>query len=169
MATDPRLARSIPRTATPPQPPPPPPPVSQQKLATGYDGTDDGAVDSVSKEDGGFKLKFCTVCASNQNRYVLAGVDVSVPGVNVPNITLINHSNEIRMRPVSAMYREAQVSCQHVFTSRAILRVTKALRSQIYGSPSPSLTSILSGHFLWNRLSRPSSRAFHHSAQRVSL
>lgn len=98
MATDPRLARTISRTATPPQPPPPPPPASQQKSASGYDGADDGAVDSVSKEDGGFKLKFCTVCASNQNRYVPAGVDVPVSGVNVPNVSFINHSNKSRMR-----------------------------------------------------------------------
>lgn len=82
MATDPRLVRAIPRTTTPPQPPPPPPPLSQQKAATGYDGADDGVVgDTVSREDGGFKLKFCTVCASNQNRYVLAGVDESFFGV----------------------------------------------------------------------------------------
>lgn len=77
MATDPRLARVVPRSATPSQPPPPPPPLSQQKSATGYDGADDGVVaDPASKADGGFKLKFCTVCASNQNRYVLISVDV---------------------------------------------------------------------------------------------
>lgn len=82
MASDPRLARATPRTATPPQPPPPPPPLTQQKSATGYDGTDDGVVfEPATKEDGGFKLKFCTVCASNQNRYVLAGVDVPFLGV----------------------------------------------------------------------------------------
>ena len=82
MATDPRLARVTPRVATPPQPPPPPPPLSQQKSVTGYDGTDDGVVfDPVSKEDGGFKLKFCTVCASNQNRYVVDGVDILFLGV----------------------------------------------------------------------------------------
>lgn len=75
MATDPRLVRTIPRVATPPQPPPPPPPLSQ------HDGTDDGVVDPARKEDGGFKLKFCTVCASNQNRYVGAGVVVSFFGV----------------------------------------------------------------------------------------
>lgn len=81
MATDPRLARTIARTETPPQPPPPPPPLSQQKSVMSYDATDDMATDSGSKEDGGFKLKFCTVCASNQNRYVLAGVDIPFDGV----------------------------------------------------------------------------------------
>ena len=74
MAADPRLARAMDprRTATPPQPPPPPPPAqSEQKRVGGYDGAEDVNLDSETRrarED--FKLKFCTVCASNNNRYV---------------------------------------------------------------------------------------------------
>lgn len=30
--------------------------------------------ESTNKEDGGYKLKFCTVCASNQNRSVYLGL-----------------------------------------------------------------------------------------------
>ena len=75
MATDPRLARLDPRrTATPPQPPPPPPPEqSDQRPVGGYDGGEesDGMAGSRN-EEGDFKLKFCTVCASNQNRYILS-------------------------------------------------------------------------------------------------
>lgn len=74
MAADPRLARAVdPRkTATPTQPPPPPPPTRPaQNFAGGYDGGDDGDGNGPAQTDGGdFKLKFCTVCASNQNRYV---------------------------------------------------------------------------------------------------
>ena len=73
MATDPRLARLDPRrTTTPTQPPPPPPPAhTDQRPPHGYDGVEDGDGTAVSpNEEGGFKLRFCTVCASNQNRYV---------------------------------------------------------------------------------------------------
>lgn len=74
MAADPRLARAMDprRTATPPQPPPPPPPAqSEQKPFGGYDGAEDINLNSESRrESEDFKLKFCTVCASNNNRYV---------------------------------------------------------------------------------------------------
>lgn len=30
----------------------------------------DSTMNGNDAQDGGFKLKFCTVCASNQNRYV---------------------------------------------------------------------------------------------------
>lgn len=74
MAADPRLARAMDprRTATPPQPPPPPPPAqSEQKPVGGYDGAEDVNLNSESRrEREDFKLKFCTVCASNNNRYV---------------------------------------------------------------------------------------------------
>ena len=75
MSADPRLARD-PRLSTPQPPPPPaPPPVendhdatlaaSQQILDSGQREEDQGDVSS-------FKLKFCTVCASNQNRYAFS-------------------------------------------------------------------------------------------------
>lgn len=71
MAADPRLARAASRTATPPQPPPPPPVelMHDSRPPPGLNTTEVEAVDDTRpKEDGGFKLKFCTVCASNQNR-----------------------------------------------------------------------------------------------------
>lgn len=75
MATDPRLTRAAPRNATPSQRPPPPPPVKsmpQQNSTPAYDGVEDEDGSDVPRQDeGGFKLKFCTVCASNQNRYVI--------------------------------------------------------------------------------------------------
>ena len=68
MAADPRLARAASRTATPPQPPPPPPPVERMHDSRPSPGPNTAEDDTRPNEDGGFKLKFCTVCASNQNR-----------------------------------------------------------------------------------------------------
>ena len=71
MAADPRLVRAASRTATPPQPPPPPPVelMHDSRPPPGPNTAEAGVVgDTRPKEDGGFKLKFCTVCASNQNR-----------------------------------------------------------------------------------------------------
>jgi RNA polymerase II subunit A C-terminal domain phosphatase SSU72 len=36
----------------------------------GMDGSNDAHAESNMVADDAFKLKFCTVCASNQNRYV---------------------------------------------------------------------------------------------------
>ena len=73
MATDPRLERSSVLTVTPPPPPPPPRESTYpQSSVLGYDGAADGNESDVLKAQEkreGFKLKFCTVCASNQNRY----------------------------------------------------------------------------------------------------
>lgn len=65
MSTDPRR-----------RPPPPPPPESPSEEAaaapdvdheTKQNGKTDGGTSAGEKES--FKLKFCTVCASNNNRY----------------------------------------------------------------------------------------------------
>lgn len=72
MFADPRRAGSTP-TAVPPPPPPPPPPAGPAAASpttpTGGTAAEENSTgtDGPSK-DGGFKLRFCTVCASNQNR-----------------------------------------------------------------------------------------------------
>lgn len=71
MAADPRLRLDPRRTATPPQPPPPPPPamLEQQANAANAQAVNGDCALLPRKDEGGYKLKFCTVCASNQNRY----------------------------------------------------------------------------------------------------
>lgn len=78
MATDPRLARHVPRTATPQLPPQ----QCQQDTAVQDVADEKAQSESTNKEDGGYKLKFCTVCASNQNRSVYLGLRTSLGTVN---------------------------------------------------------------------------------------
>jgi len=68
-SADPRRKRQV--------PPPPPPPADEEESTPnlGLDGTSDSAaiapaVQPVLTDVNEFKLKFCTVCASNNNRYV---------------------------------------------------------------------------------------------------
>lgn len=82
MSVDPRRARARAAAAatasqpTPPPPPPPPPPPAEppaSSFAPSANGTPDAAPQpngETRSEDDPFKLKFCTVCASNNNRYV---------------------------------------------------------------------------------------------------
>jgi len=65
---DPRLrARQQAAAAAPPPPPPPP----AEPASMGMDGASDAHAEQNMVPDDSFKLKFCTVCASNQNRYVI--------------------------------------------------------------------------------------------------
>ena len=72
MMADPRRAGSTPTAVPPPPPPPPPGSSAPASPTTSTDGVAAGVNVSLnaagSSEDGGFKLRFCTVCASNQNR-----------------------------------------------------------------------------------------------------
>ena len=79
MSADPRLrARQQQQQGTPvptPVPPPPPPPPTEPQPAS-MDGANDApnpaSTIPTTVPDDRFKLKFCTVCASNQNRFVSA-------------------------------------------------------------------------------------------------
>jgi RNA polymerase II subunit A C-terminal domain phosphatase SSU72 len=45
----------------------------------GMDGANDAHAESNMVADDKFKLKFCTVCASNQNRYVSSAIAIAPP------------------------------------------------------------------------------------------
>ena len=73
MSADPRLRarqqqeQQQEQQPTPTAVPPPPPPTERDSM--GMDGSSDAHAEQNMVPDDGFKLKFCTVCASNQNRY----------------------------------------------------------------------------------------------------
>ena len=71
MSADPRR-RPAPAQSAPPPPPPPPPPAEAQPDSTvqSLDGTSDQGTAQQANAEESFKLRFCTVCASNNNRYV---------------------------------------------------------------------------------------------------
>jgi hypothetical protein len=71
MSADPRR-RPAPAQSAPPPPPPPPPPVEAQpdSTAQSVDGVGEQNRAPEAKAEESFKLRFCTVCASNNNRYV---------------------------------------------------------------------------------------------------
>jgi RNA polymerase II subunit A C-terminal domain phosphatase SSU72 len=65
MSGDPRLRARQQQAASVPPPPPPPP---AEPVPASMDGANDAHAESNMVPDDKFKLKFCTVCASNQNR-----------------------------------------------------------------------------------------------------
>ncbi|MCJ1310883.1 RNA polymerase II subunit A C-terminal domain phosphatase [Agyrium rufum] len=57
------------RSSVTPRPPPPPPPLDESPQTAGQsNGTTTNGIDASTVNDKPFKLKFCTVCASNNNR-----------------------------------------------------------------------------------------------------
>ncbi|KAF2727543.1 Ssu72-like protein [Polyplosphaeria fusca] len=137
MATaDPRLrSRAQQQQPAPVAPPPPPPPPAETTPAMGLDGSGDAPESSGTSSDDSFKLKFCTVCASNQNRSMEAhlqlataqlptisfgtGSLVRLPGptINQPNVYNFNSTT------YEAIHKELADQNTQLYTQNGLLNM----------------------------------------------
>ncbi|USP76314.1 hypothetical protein yc1106_03588 [Curvularia clavata] len=90
MSADPRLRarqqqQQQQQTAPVAVPPPPPPPPPAESQPAGVDGAKDAHAEQNVVPDDRFKLKFCTVCASNQNRSMEAHLQLA--SAHLPTIS----------------------------------------------------------------------------------
>lgn len=162
MSTDPRLARLQGRTATPQPPPPVPlpppgtsvppvqePPVSQSTIPH-VDGTLDMPSSTTApppKPETNFKLKFCTVCASNNNRSMEAhlrlstsdhhypvisfgtGSYVRLPGPSISQPQVYNFNTT----PYTKMFDELQAQDARLYRNNGILNMLDRNRNIKWG------------------------------------
>lgn len=136
---DPRLAG-----AAVPQPPPPPPPTATvMSAADGLDGIPH--TNGISNDAEGHKLRFCTVCASNQNRSMEAHLRLSLagypvvsfgtgslvrlpgPSINQPNVYPFNQTS------YATMYQELLDKDPKLYRQNGLLNMLERNKSVKWG------------------------------------
>ncbi|KAF7159339.1 hypothetical protein CNMCM5623_004653 [Aspergillus felis] len=144
MAHDPRLSSA--GTATPnPPPPPTPPPPEISTTGTGEAQATEAAALAPSSDS--FKLKFCTVCASNQNRSMEAHLRLSTaptpfpvisfgtgslvrlpgPSITQPNVYNFNTTS------YSQMYDELLAKDERLYRNNGLLNMLDRNRNLKWG------------------------------------
>ena len=148
LSRDPRKAATSATLATP-QPPPPPPPanVSQQSVAVSTGAKPVNGVEKHDEEENvdKFALRFCTVCASNQNRSMeghlrLAAANFPVisfgtgslvrlpgPSISQPNVYPFNVTS------YDTMYTELQEKDPRLYKQNGILNMLERNRGIKFG------------------------------------
>lgn len=150
MSVDPRRKR-----ATPMPPPPPPPPPAEavpDTSAVELDTTKDDKQDQQKPgekvaDEGGYKLKFCTVCASNNNRSMEAHLRLSTSAAHYPTISFgtgslvrlpgpsITQPNIYNFNNTSydAMYKELEGKDPRLYKANGILPMLERNRGIKWG------------------------------------
>ncbi|GAB7356416.1 hypothetical protein MBLNU459_g7188t1 [Dothideomycetes sp. NU459] len=137
-----------------PPPPPPPPPAEPDSTMVSLNARDERSLTPQSQsqgrdvnKEGGFKLKFCTVCASNNNRSMEAHLRLSTSAAKYPTISFgtgslvrlpgpsITQPNVYNFNNTSydAMYRELEGKDPRLYKANGILPMLERNRNIKWG------------------------------------